>query len=44
MHLTWTNKVQGGLSMGTDSKAHPIKMCEMVSDSPEKDEGLSSSP
>ena len=40
-HLTQTSKAQSGLSMGIDSKARCIKLCE--TDSPEKDEGLLSS-
>ena len=40
-HASYTdNKLQSGLSMGIDSKARCIKLCETLSDSPEKDEGL----
>ena len=40
-HASYTdNKLQSGLSMGIGSKARCIKLCETLSDSPEKDKGL----
>jgi hypothetical protein len=40
-HASYTdNKLQSGLSLGIDSKAHCVKLCETLSDSPEKDLGL----